>query len=916
MRSFPLCAIFALAIGFLVAQDAVRADDTTAAKKDGPDAAVSGTTTTATAKPATTAAAKPTVAPHTILLKDAKPIPGVIPMYHKGSKLYAEISPAHFNQEYIILISIARGIGARPLLGGMTWGFGDDWVWTFRKIDDKIHIVRRNVRFRAKKGSPAAFAVKHAYTDSVLFSLSAKIKGPKGGYLVDLTPVFMSDLPQISQVLPGFVFSSSKSTFSAVKGYKDNMELQIAATYASSGRSEIDTVADSRGVTVNVHYSISKLPTTGYTPRMADDRVGYFLTVVKDYSKKTDRDRFVRYINRWNLQKADPSAPLSPPKKPIIFWLENTVPFKYRATIREGILEWNKAYEKAGFVNAIEVRQQPDNAEWDPEDINYNTFRWITSSAGFAMGPSRVNPRTGQILDADIIFDADFLSYWKGEFDTLSPDTVAALTGGPLDLQEYAKQEALKRSRRQLHGHDCQLNHGMAHQFALGTAAIGALMADAKEGDKTDAEKKKEIEKQKEKMILQGLKEVVMHEVGHTLGLRHNFKASTMLSLKDINDPEKAKNGTVSSVMDYTATNIVPKGERQGDYFTQTVGSYDMWAIEYGYKTLSGGTAGEVASLQKIAARSGEPGLDYAPDEEVRGIDPDPRANRFDLGKDVIAYAKQQSKLVTQLYPGLVDRMTDEGDDYTKARRTFNILVATHGQAMSFAARVVGGIHTSRSHKGDKDGAPPFTPIDPKRQRDALKLLEDQVLSDKPFQFPPELYNHLGATKWWHWGTTVSTRVDFPTHDFVLMWQDRILSQLMSSLTLERIHDTELKVAANKDAFTTAELIERLTKAIYSEVDTVKGGDYTNRKPAISSLRRNLQRSYLKRLSVLAIGNSFAPEDCKTIAYAELGSLQGRIESLLKNNKVKLDSYSRAHLQESARRIEKVLDAEFTLSRP
>ena len=143
--------------------------------------------------------------------------------------------------------------------------------------------------------------------------------------------------------------------------------------------------------------------------------------MVKDCSQKGDDDRFVRYINRWDLQKADPAADLSPPKKPIIFWLEKTIPFNYRKPIRDGILEWNKAFEKAGFVNAIEVRQQPDNDDWDPEDINYNTFRWITTSTepASAMGPSRVNPTTGQILDADIIFDADFLQFWKQEYENV-----------------------------------------------------------------------------------------------------------------------------------------------------------------------------------------------------------------------------------------------------------------------------------------------------------------------------------------------------------------------------------------------------------------------------------------------------------------------------------------------------------------
>ena len=212
----------------------------------------------------------------------------------------------------------------------------------------------------------------------------------------------------------------------------------MAATYASGGQAQIDTVPDSRGVTINVHYSISRLPETGYQPRLADDRVGYFLSVIKDFSRPGGEDQFVRYINRWDLRKAEPTAAVSPPVTPIIFWIEKTVPFKYRAPIREGILEWNKAFEKAGFVNAIEVRQQPDDATWEPEDINYNTFRWITSNAGFAMGPSRVNPMTGQILDADIIFDADFVDIWMKKFEiTPAADELDSPRSRASDFAQY-----------------------------------------------------------------------------------------------------------------------------------------------------------------------------------------------------------------------------------------------------------------------------------------------------------------------------------------------------------------------------------------------------------------------------------------------------------------------------------------------
>jgi hypothetical protein len=852
--------------------------------------------------------------PYASILKDAPPKSGLWTVYQKGQNLYWEIASGDYSAEYIVLISISRGIGQGQILGGMSWGFGDDWVWQFRKIGENVHVIRKNVRFKANANSPESKAVAAAYTDSVLFSLPIAAKGPKGGDLVDLTSVFMSDLPQISRVLPGFSFSQQKSTWHEVKAFEENMELDVAATYSSSGSQELDTVPDSRGATINVHYSISKIPSTGYQPRLADDRVGYFVTAVKDFSSKSDRDQFVRYINRWDLQKADSSLDPSPAKKQIEFYLEKTVPFKYRKAIYDGIYEWNKAFEKAGFSNAIIVKQQGDKDNIDPEDIRYNFFRWITSNAGFAMGPSRVNPYTGQILDADIIFDADFLTSWKQEYETFTPRSIAEMTGGELEIYKegttrprafFDEKPRVIFDERPLGGGDCTLATGMSMQLAFGSAAIMAG-ADAKVN-----------EANLEKLIQQGLKEVTMHEVGHTLGLRHNFKGSKWQSLKDMNE-EKCKGCLVATVMDYNPTNIVPKGWTQGDYYATTIGPYDNWAIEYGYKPISGGTTGETSELKKIASKSGEAALAFATDEDTRGVDPDPDSNRFDLGSDPMEYANNRLELLKELLPGLVDRMTKDGEDYTQSRRAFNVLFSQFAQSSFFVARYVGGLQTSRSHKGDKDGKPPVTLIDAKQQRDALKMLEDNVFSDKNFQFPPELLNQLGWSNWNHWGVRETTRKDFGIHDFVLQWQDRILDQLLSSVTLKRMHDAELKASSETDVMTTAELITRLTKAIFSEVENTKEGDYTNRKPAISSIRRNLQRSYLEELSKLALGSSAAPQDCQTVAYSELTNLQQRIKSVLDNQPVagKLDVYSRSHLQESSARIGKVLDAKFELPAP
>ncbi len=815
----------------------------------------------------------------------AKKVEGLWTIYHKDQQILVDLKQMQLGQDFLMLSSIARGVSQGQVLGGMTWG--DDVLWSFRKVGEKVHVLRRNVKFKARPGSPEASAVKLAYSDSVLYALPVITDTP-GGHLVDMTRVFLSDDEQIGRML-GASFVFDRSTVGNVKSFKQNVELDINAVYA--GQLDSDTVADPRGMQVTVHYSISQLPQTGYKPRKADDRVGYFLTVAKDFTDNSDDQNFVRYINRWDLQKLDPVAKVSPPKKAITFWMEKTVPVNLRPIVRAGIEEWNKAFDKLGFDNAVEVRQQGDEDSWDPEDVNYNTFRWITAEAGFAMGPSRVNPLTGQILDADIIFDASFLRSWKASYENFTPSSVAAL----LDIEQPTptKTPALFGPTRHRHA-DCRLSNGMQHQSSLAGAVMAAQGLTAKRGELP------------EEYLQQALKEVVMHEVGHTLGLRHNFKASTWKTLAEMEDPAKANEATSGSVMDYLPVNIVAAGTKQPAYYPTTIGPYDHWAIEYGYKIVAGD---ENAELVKIAMRSGEPGLDYSTDEDTDANDPDPLSNRFDFSKDPIAHAQRQMALVNALLPKLLERTVENGEGYQRARQAFGVLIGEYYKSAQFVARFIGGVIVHRDHKGDNQARPPFKLVDAAQQRAAMKQLAEQAFTVP--KYDPASLNSLAASRWRHWGALELKRIDYPIHEQIAQFQDAILSRTLSHLTLNRIQDGEAKAAAGEDVYTLPEHLKAVTDAVYSELAAPPAGEFNNRTPYINSFRRALQRSALKKLAdIVAKPASGQPEDARVLTRMYLTDLATKIDAALGKADLKLDDYTRAHLFDSRLRIKQVLEAE------
>ncbi len=836
------------------------------------------------------------------VVKGAKEYAGLFKLYQKDDDLFAEVRNIQLNRPFLCPITIARGIG----MGGHILNFDEQWVLMFKRVGNRIQVIRRNVHFKAKRGTPIATAVKNTYTDSILLAIPIRAEKPGLSVLINLNDIFMKDFAQLGLGS----FDRARSSWGKIKAFPRNVELRLTATYTSRGSSS--SVIDARGVTLEIHYGLCELPPSGYQPRHADDRVGYFLTAMKDFSKASEDSAFVRYINRWRVEPAYPMDPknpkrLVPPKKRIVFWIEKTVPNEYRVYVREGILAWNKAFEKIGFRNVIEVRQQ-ESEDFDPEDINYNTFRWIANDQGYAMGPSRANPFTGEIFDADIVFDASMIRFWKQEYELTNASkpasTIQAARKGwgpsfAFPDREVHSESGLSTTPKRQKDVDKRLlaiRYGACQCSSHRKMEMGMMaMALAKRG------LLKPGEKVPEELIGQAIRETVMHEVGHTLGLRHNFKASTMLKNKDLhNTAITRKQGLTGSVMDYNPVNLAPKGVKQGDYFSTVLGPYDYWAIEYGYKPLSGGTDAEVKALGEIAKRAPTPGLDFGTDEDLFSS-PDPLINQWDLGNDPMKYAQDRMAVAQELLKDLADRVVAKGDGYQRLRMAFGMLLNEFGNAAFLSVYHLGGVYVHRDHRDDPNCRDPLVPVTAQKQREALKFVQEHILTDRHFQFSPKLLRRLASSRWSHWGTQRSLlqSVDYPVHGRILSTQQVVLNHVFSPAVLRRVQNNALKLDKGSKPVTIAEVLRGVSDVLWMKADPKKS----------TVIMRNLQREHVKHLTNWTLGSRTGPADAKSLARFHLRGIGRHVKKILSQKDLQMDETTRAHLEEVQERIDKVLSA-------
>jgi hypothetical protein len=835
--------------------------------------------------------------PFAVVTKDAKQIVGPITAWQKDEKLWLELSPEQFGKPFMLSPKLSTGIGEAFVLGGLmaysVSGAGGPQLVEFVRVHNVVRLQARNVDVITQPGTPEARAVAVSYSPSLLGSaaVASQPHPERKTVLIDASTLFLSDMLGVGMQLQrafrqGYSLDPRNSSITAVRGSPQSLEIQTQNHYFSGSIAVPQPgsppgvpaptvpkyVPDTRSLFVGHHYSLAPLPESPMTPRRADARIGLTTTSVLDYGDDVARSPRVRMVERWRLEKKDPQADMSEPVKPITFWIDRNVPLKYRGVVAEAILEWNKAFERIGFKDAIVVKQQADDAEFDTLDLGYSSVRWLMSAVpGFgAIGPKHVDPRSGEILDADV------------GFETLSSRSLRTLRAQT--LSGAAAFTAVLGGHGEHAGHEHCVYGDMAAE-QLGYALDVFEARGELEPESTQAEA----------FVQAYMKDTLMHEIGHVLGLRHNFRASRVYNEQQLADPEFTRiNGTTGSVMEYNAINLPRPGQRGGTPFQATLGPYDYWAIEYAYKPIA--PEQESAELLRIAARSNDPLLAFGTDEDAAfGIDPE--TIQLDLGADPIAYAAKRLEIARDLFLRQERRELKPDQSYAVLRRSLAYAIADAGRAVGVLVRQIGGVRTLRDHPGS--GRDPLKPTDAATQRQALALIAHNVLSIDSLAVTPALQRRL-VPDFDDRADNPALPTDYPVPQRLLDLQRSVLNQLMSDTVAARILDNVGKTDRPDQAFQLSELYARLNRDIWTELGN--GGN-------ISATRRELQRDHVNRVAgTLVRPGPQTRADARSLLRVQAVTLQAQLDKALKRQNG-MDAATRAHLQDSADTLSQALSA-------
>ena len=689
---------------------------------------------------------------------------GLFTVHTVCDHLLIEIPDSIYGRDMLFNTEFAAVSGGANLIAPGT--LVDNHVVRWVRRGNKVDLEVLQYEIAAGQGEELERAVEATTLPTLLRTFDIVGRGPKGEAIIDVTPLFISEPP------PGFgvgfmkyygtqQIDPKRSYIDSVKAFPRNIGVRFYQTWVSD-RSDLlsrveeaeESVLASLGFVFYSNFYL--LPVKPMRPRFWDSRVGYFATSFRDYGTGEYGGKERGFIQRYRLEKKDPEALLSDPVQPIVFYLDRGVPDIWRPYLKQAVEDWQAVFSQAGFRNAIVARDAPseeDDPTWDPGDLRYSVIRWAPSGRRNALGAAVIDPRSGEVISSHTIFWHDVLNLLETWYFTQA---------SPLDPN--------------------------AQKLPLQLELMGEL-----------------------------LRYVVRHEIGHALGLRHNFKASVAVGAKELRDPQWTRLwGTSASTMSYARFNYVAQ-PGDGANLLPKFGPYDYFAIEWGYSVFPHINPDEErARLDLIAARQvTNPLLRFGGEDNVATLDPTVFSNV--LGGDSIEAAELGLRNIDRIMSYIVPATTRVGESYDKLSEMYEAVIQQRHRELVYVTKLVGGVEETRYQAGR--GKAPFVPVDPDRQRQAVKFLTQSAFVEPKALLDSEVINRItpsgGANP------LQGSNVD-------------LMRRLISPQVFQRMTEAS---SLGRGRYTGLEMLADLNDGLFNELSM--------RSPAISPYRRQVQRSYV-----------------------------------------------------------------------
>ncbi len=716
-----------------------------------------------------------------VITAKAKTKDGLFKVHSVDEKYYYEIPEKLFGRDMLMYNEIAQA----PPGVGYSGSPGNSRMVRWERRGNRVLLRINPVSKRATNGDAGTqLAVELSSFRPIIRAFNVEAEGKDNSAVIEITPMFSADVPELSAVslLAGLRLPAAppvdptRSFIEEIKAFPENIEVRSTLTWNFGSPSLPPTSPNApppaqipgnlRSLSVMVHYSMVLLPEKPMMGRYFDPRVGYFTERFEEYANDENRVEGKSFITRFRLEKKDPAAAVSEPVKPIIFYVSREVPDVWRPYIKKGIEDWNVAFEQAGFKNAILAKDAPTKEQdpnWDPEDVRYSVVRWAALPVENAMGPHVHDPRSGEIISAHLILWHDVLKLAQGWYFGM-----------------------------------CSAQNDAARKLPFDKKLMGEILL-----------------------------YIASHEVGHTVGLRHNHKASSAYSIAQLRDPNFTKtHGSVGSIMAYGRFNYVAQPEDGVSALIPIIADYDKFAIEWGYKPVAGAKSpdDEKKALDEIAARQlTNPFLRFGGEDGPAQVDPTVKTEN--IGDDPVAATTLGFKNLERVINGwLVKATTRPGEDFDVLKETFTDVWNLRRLWLGSVVRMVGGVVENRTLAGR--GGDQFTRVPKAKQKEAVKFLNDQVFMPPTNIIKPELLNQFQY---------------FGAADIIINQQKTALESLMSPMRFKLLTDGEALDA--KNAYTLREFFADVQNGVFSELA----------KPGVSVdvYRRALQRNYLEHIKTL-----------------------------------------------------------------